>query len=294
MKMMFPGSSFDKLPDFLDCGGKRSATPLLETTAQKRRRRFALPAQSKMVPLLLALLFVVSLATTTFAADFATDFSLANKLYAEGKFADAADTYEKILASGKSSPNLFFNYGNAEFKAGNLGKAIAAYRRAELLAPGDSDIRANLDFARKQVQGTTVSESVWRDWLGQLTLNEWAILAAIAFWMTFILFAAKQIRPALAPKLRGATFALISLTILFGAATGLQAAEHFSRQTAVVISNDAVAKSGPFDDAQNAFAVHDGSELSVLDHHDNWIQVADGTGKIGWLQLKQVEVLPGA
>lgn len=240
--------------------------------------------------LLLALVFAGNL----FAADFATGFSMANKLYAEGKFSDAANFYEKILDSGAVSPNLLFNDGNAEFKAGNLGKAIAAYRRAELLAPRDSEIRANLDFARKQVQGTTVSESAWRNWLGQLTLNEWAILAAIAFWLTFVLLAAKQICPALAPKLRGATFILISLTILFGAATGLQATEHFSKQSAVVISNDAVTKSGPFDDAQNAFAVHDGAELSVLDRHENWIQVAEGAGKIGWLQLKQVEVLPGA
>jgi len=244
----------------------------------------------RFIILLIAFVF----AGKIFAVDTASDFAAANKFYAEGKFADAATAYESILKTGAVSANLLFNDGNAEFKAGNLGKAIAAFRRAELLAPRDSDVRANLDFARKQVQGATVSESVWRNWLGQLTLNEWAILAAIAFWLTFILFTAKQIRPALAPKLRGASFVLIALTIFFGAATGLQAAEHFSNQSAVVISNDAVAKSGPFDDAQNAFAVHDGAELSILDHHDNWVQVDDGSGKIGWLQTKQVEVLPGA
>ncbi|HEU6447429.1 MAG TPA: tetratricopeptide repeat protein [Verrucomicrobiae bacterium] len=245
-----------------------------------------------------------------FAANVPDDFSTANKLYAEGKFSDAANLYKKILASGQTSPNLLFNFGNAEFKAGNLGKAIAAYRRAELLAPRDSEIRANLDFARKQVQGPTVSESRWQDWLGQLTLNEWAILAAIAFWLTFILLAAKQIKAAQVSSLREkqnnftgkmpalflrrAIFICGALAILFGVATGLQTAEHFSNQSAVVISNDIVAKSGPFDDAQKTFSVRDGEEFLVLDHHDNWVQVDDGSGKIGWLQLKQVEVLPGA
>jgi len=33
-----------------------------------------------------------------------------------------------------------------------VGRAIAAYRRAEELAPRDADIRANLDFARGQVR----------------------------------------------------------------------------------------------------------------------------------------------
>jgi len=53
------------------------------------------------------------------AADVPGDFSAANKFYAEGKFAAAATAYESILHSGKVSANLWFNYGNAEFKAGN-------------------------------------------------------------------------------------------------------------------------------------------------------------------------------
>ena len=95
-------------------------------------------------------------------------FTAANKLYAEGKFAEAAKAYEKILADRRASPALLFNYGNAEFKSGNLGQAIAAYRRAELLAPRDAEIRANLDFVRNQVQGATVRESRWQNWLGNL------------------------------------------------------------------------------------------------------------------------------
>jgi tetratricopeptide (TPR) repeat protein len=236
-------------------------------------------------------LFALIFAENIFAADFNSDFSNANQLYAEGKFSDATNLYEKILASGGSSANLLFNYGNAEFKSGNLGKAIAAFRRAELLAPRDSEIRANLEFARNQVQGSTVRESRWENWLGQLTLNEWAVFAMLVFWLTFILLAAKQIRPVLAPKLRGVTFALISLTVLCAAILSVQAASRFSNQTAVVISGS-TARSGPFDDAQNAFAVHNGAELSVLDRHDDWVQVADGSGKTGWLQTKQVEVLP--
>ena len=239
---------------------------------------------------LLALLF----AGKIFAADVATNFSAANKLYAEGKFSEAAKFYESILQTGLVSPNLLLNYGDAEFKAGNLGKAIAAFRRAELLAPRDQDVQANLAFVRNQVQGATVREARWRDWLGQWTLNEWAMLAAGAFWVTFLLLAARQIRPALGAKLKGVTVIFAVLTILSGAALGVQAAEQFSTQTAVVIADKATARSGPFDDAQTAFDVQDGAELSVLDRHGDWLQVADGSGKIGWLQKSQVELLPGA
>jgi tetratricopeptide (TPR) repeat protein len=229
-----------------------------------------------------------------FAIDSTADFSIANKLYAQGKFSDAATVYEKILESGNTSANLLFNCGNAEFKSGSLGKAIAAFRQAELLAPRNSEIRANLNFVRERVQGATIRESFWQRWFGQLSLNEWTIFAAVAFWLMFILLAVKQIRPALAPKVRGITFALISLTILFVAILSIQTTNHFSKSTAVVVSSLAQVRSGPFDDAQNAFAVHDGAELLVLNHHDDWIQVADGFGKSGWLPAKQVEILPSA
>ncbi|MGA2871029.1 MAG: hypothetical protein ABSF34_17950, partial [Verrucomicrobiota bacterium] len=72
---------------------------------------------------------MLAFAGNVFAADPSGDFSAANQLYAEGKFSAAARAYDAILNSGVTSPALLFNDGNAEFKADNLGKAIAAFRR---------------------------------------------------------------------------------------------------------------------------------------------------------------------
>jgi len=239
-------------------------------------------------------LFVLFGAGKILAADATADFSAANELYAKGKFADAATAYEKILHTGGQSPALLFNYGNAEFKAGHLGKAIAAYRQAQLLTPRDAELRANLAFVRNQVQGATLRESRWQNWAGSLTLNEGAVLTAVLFWLMFALLAARQIRPALAAKLRSATRWAVALTVLSGAVLALQAANHFNASIAVVTSAETIARSGPFDDAQTAFTAHDGAELRVLDRHNNWVQVANGAGKIGWLSKPHVEVLPGA
>ncbi len=241
-----------------------------------------------------ASLCVLLFAAKVFAADAAADFSAANEIYAKGKFADAAAAYEKILQTGATSPALLFNAANAEFKAGHLGQAIAAYRQATLLAPRDAELRANLAFVRNQVQGATVRERFWQNWFSTLTLNEGAVLTAVLFWLTFALFAARQIRPELVPKLKGVTRILVLLTLCSATVLAVQAANHFSTATAVVIADNAIARSGPFDDAQTAFTARDGAELSVLDRRDGWVQVADGAGKIGWLPVKQVEVLPGA
>ena len=232
------------------------------------------------------------------AGDLPGEFSAANQLYAEGKFPEAAGAWQKIIqetqSAGRASAAVYFNAGNAEFKLGHLGRAIAAYRHAALLTPRDSEVLGNLEFARDQVQGATVRPGRWQSWVGALTLNEGAGLTAGVFWLTFLLLALRQIRPALAPRLRGITLVAGVATILSGGVLAVQADRHFNRQTAVVVASNVIARSGPYDDAQNIFAVHDGAELSVLDRHDDWFQVTDGTGKTGWLPRKQVELLPGA
>lgn len=231
-------------------------------------------------------------AGTLFASDLTANFAAANRLYAEGKFSEAANDYRAILNSGAVSPNLLFNDGNAEFRSGHLGRAIAAWRRAALLDPRDADARANLGFARNQVQGATLQESRWSEWLGALTLNEWTALAMIAIWLAFLLFAAMQIRPALKNFLRGLARVAAVVAVFFCACLGASAAIHFSKSIAVVVLPDAVARSGPFADAQNAFAVHDGAELAVVDRRNGWVEVSDGAGRIGWMPDGQVEVLP--
>ncbi len=243
---------------------------------------------------LFAGLLLLVLGAPLFAADLPADFSAANKLYAEGRFADAAAAYENILQAGGLSPSLLFNAGNAEFKSGHLGRAIAAYRQAALLAPRDAELRANLAFVRNQVQGASLRESRWQNWVGTLTLNEGTLLTALLFWLMLGLFAVRQLRPALVPKLQTPTRILVVLTVFSAAVLGLQAANHFSNGTAVIIVAEATARSGPFDDAQSAFTTRDGSELSVLDRREGWVQVASGTGKSGWLPAKLVAVLPGA
>jgi tetratricopeptide (TPR) repeat protein len=220
------------------------------------------------------------------ASNVAADFESANRFYEQGKFEEAESAYEKIVQAGFISDALYFNLGNARFKSGEIGRAIAAYRQAEQLAPRDPDIRANLQFIRNQIQGPTLSADRWQQWLKKLTVNEWSMLASAALWLCLLLMAATQIRPALKPALRpflvAGAFAFLGLGICAGASLSLDSAK-----IAIVTTRDATVRNGPLDESPGAFTVHDGAELPVLDQKDNWIQITIGN-RIGWLKRDQV------
>src|SRR5262245_29931883 len=86
-------------------------------------------------------------------ADVSTHFEAANKLSEQGKLAAAPTAYEQLIPSAPQAQALYFNLGDAWFKAGQLGRAIVAWRQAAELAPRDPALRFNLQFVRKKVSG---------------------------------------------------------------------------------------------------------------------------------------------
>lgn len=225
------------------------------------------------------------------AENISTAFSEANHLYEQQKFTDAAAAYEKIIAGGTVSPSLYFNLGNARFKAGQIGRAIAAYRQAEKLSPRDPNVKANLQFARDQVPNTKPpATSFWMQILDRLTLNEWTSIAAIFFWLWFLLLAFGQWKPDWRKTLRGYAIALGIVSALLIGCT-IFAAERHSNKAAVVVTQEAVVRRGPFDESQSAFALRDGAELTVLDKKENWLQVADTSNRIGWVAENQIALI---
>src|SRR5206468_976205 len=90
-----------------------------------------------------------------------TIFFRANALYGEERHPEAAAEYEKILAAGYESGNLYFNLGNAWFRAGDTGRAILEYERARRLLPRDPDTRANLGYARSLAGEADDETPVW-------------------------------------------------------------------------------------------------------------------------------------
>ncbi len=229
------------------------------------------------------------------ANDFATAFETANQLYVDGRFADAAAAYEGMLQTGNISEAILFNRGNALFRDGKTGLAIASYREAQLLAPRDPDLRANLQFARTRARGgAPYHPNRWKSWLDRLSLNEWTALVAAAFWVFFLLLAATQWRKELRAALGNYILAAGLAAAILGAGLAIELQSNYFALSAIVTIGEADIREGPFDAAKSVFKVRDGIELEVLDHKDNWLEVSDSAPRVGWVRRDQVVVFQPA
>jgi tetratricopeptide (TPR) repeat protein len=273
------GIRFARVAEFSGMRPLRAFFPELSTSLAKAHA-------IQILVILITLCFVVPSRASAANSDAA--FEAANKLYEEGRFAEAATAYETLLRSGGVSAPLYFNLGNAYFKAGQLGRAIVAYRNARLLNPRDPDITANLQFARNQRQGPSVSISTFERWLGKFSLNEWTTVTAVAFWTWLLLLALAELRPALKKPLHGTILFLTASTVLLGILLIAVWRVERLNQVIVVTVPQAAVRHGPLEESQVAFTVNDGAELRLLDRKDGWYQVTTGDNRLGWLKKESV------
>jgi tetratricopeptide (TPR) repeat protein len=234
---------------------------------------------------------LISAGTILAATAFTTGFDGANKLYEQGKYAEAVSAYEALQSQGQTSAALLFNLGNARFKAGQIGKALGAYLEASHLAPRDPDIRANLQFARKQVQGPTLTVNPVHAWLGRFTLNEWSAAAAVTIWLVFALLIAMQLWPTARAVLRPWMLTATGLALVLIAGTVTAFSLEKSGRYAVVIAEKVQVHSSPFEGSDKTFDLQDGAEVRILDEKEGWAQVTTDPRRTGWIQKQNLEPL---
>lgn len=229
-------------------------------------------------------------AAETNVFNLATEFERANKFYEQGKFAEAATAYEGIVRAGVSTATVWFNLGNASYKSGQTGRAIASYRMAERLTPRDAALRANLQFIRGKVYSDERTRvPAWKSALRLATLNEWTVAAVAALWAFFAVLSVATLTRL---SYRKTTVVLFLVTLFFGVGLGLAWRDQVGAREAVVVAREVTARFGPLDESQTAFQLRDGAECAVLDSKGDWLQVRDAEQRTGWLRRDEVIVLP--
>ena len=259
----------------------------------------ALERERRLARAVAAACLVLALGTHVWAAPAAespnTIFFRANTLYTEEHYADAAAQYEQLREAGLESGNLYFNLGNAYFKAGDVGRAMLNYERARRLMPADPDLLANLAYARSLAD---VSEDVpvWTRLLFPLAgrfSTDGLLLAASALYVLLmvLLIAARLLPTAARGAHRAAVVTAFGLAFVLSSVAYRLATIDLPTYAVVVAKEDATVRFEPSTGGTAHFQAKPGSVLRLVAERGSWRQVRRADGRRGWIEQDAVATL---
>lgn len=210
----------------------------------------------------------------------------------------AALRYERLLAErGISNSKLYCNLANAYFQAGDIGRAILNYRKAERLDPGDRNVQRNLAFARTKRSDRLDPASAGQALKTLLFWHfEWSkgvrvrifVAAWVLMWAVLVL---RRFGQRWAPREIAAGTALAVL--LLAGSMAYQSLDEARSVAGVIVSPDTVARQGDGRGYEPAFLepLHAGTEFSVLEERPGWCHVELPDGRVCWLDAGDIAFL---
>jgi tetratricopeptide (TPR) repeat protein len=203
-------------------------------------------------------------------------------------YRESAALLEASLADGFQSGAIYYNLGNTYYRAGEYGRAIAAYRKARPYRPRDPYLEANLRQALSLAPGRLPEPAPpwWKHvlfWSGWLSFPEKAYTSFTAYLLAALAACAGLLLRR--PRLYWLSAALVLAAALLTVDTGLAYADvGWSRHG--VVTTETIARKGIGKDYEPAFdqPLKDGAEFTVLSENGDWIFAHfEGIGD-GWLR----------
>jgi tetratricopeptide (TPR) repeat protein len=228
-----------------------------------------------------------------------SDFEKGNALYRKGDFEGAVSAYENVLKSKKESAELYFNLGNSYYKLNKVAPSIYNYEKALLLNPNDEEIHNNLKFAQK-LQIDDVKEvpkvgfrKMIEDFTSELHYNSWAWVAVGAAFLFLLLFIGYYFSGTTLVKRIFFISMFVAILLLFASvfAAIFEKNADKNERPAIVFAGIAGVKSEPQKSAQDAFILHEGTKVYVLEVLDNWKKIELPDGNEGWIQQDAIKEL---
>ncbi|MBU0732524.1 MAG: tetratricopeptide repeat protein [Proteobacteria bacterium] len=221
------------------------------------------------------------------------DFFKANQSYRENKFQEAIEGYLRLIRSGHGGGQVYYNLGNAYFRASQLGRAILEYERALLLMPRDPDLKFNLSHARDQTRDAILesrgSMGTVFFWLGSFSLNELFWCLAV---LNILLWAALLIRLFhRAEWLYYMLLLIVSCWFVAGLSFGLKCYLVSSDDRAVILQKEVNILAGPETDDTVLFKLHEGTLVNQERKEDGWSLVCLPDQKRGWIKSEAVGLI---
>ncbi len=220
-------------------------------------------------------------------------FVNANRVYEAGEYERAVELYAALLDHGYENGYLHFNLGNAYLRNGELGRAIASYRRSQVFLPRDQDVRANLEFARKSAKDALRPPApdpvlatlfFWHYGLSRSELAVTVVVVNLLLWTILILRLYRRGSEVL-------RWTFMVLLLLFLATLGSLVVHYlWPQEVAVIVPQEIEVRSGTNVQDVVLFKLHAGTEVRVVDRREGSLRIAlPEEGKGGWIGQEHAE-----
>ncbi|MBA4311479.1 MAG: hypothetical protein C0417_02505 [Chlorobiaceae bacterium] len=246
-----------------------------------------------------SIVFLLLLSCVVFAQEASRQFEQANQLYRNGEYEKASQLYQQVIKNGFESAKLYYNLGNAYFKMGDIPASILNYERAKKISPNDEDINYNLRLVNLRVVDKI--EPIprlfflnwWLSFISLYSSNGWSTIGIILLWISAVtgimIFVVKVIT--FQRLLFFLTLVLIALTVSAFTGAYKQNEIENSDEIAIVFTQTVSVKSAPDNQSTDLFVLHEGVKVEFLDAVGDWRKIRLADGKIGWLLLKDVQII---
>lgn len=226
-------------------------------------------------------------------------FDEANTLYNEANYIEALEKYNAILESNEHSAELYFNIANAHYKLNHIAPSIYYYEKALLLKPNDKDIKNNIAFARNMtvdaidsVPEVGISKFI-KNVTNMMSFDAWAqfavslvVLFVILFIMYYFTYSTSKKRLAFVSGNLSLLLAIIALGFAFHKFKLVS-----NDQPAIVFAQETKIKSEPNLRSTEAFVLHEGTKVQVLDTVSDWKKIKLADGKTGWIMKEDIKMI---
>ncbi|MDP7006308.1 MAG: hypothetical protein QF718_08885 [Phycisphaerales bacterium] len=211
-------------------------------------------------------------------------------------FRRSAGRFQILVDDGIENGKLWYNLGNAQLQAGEVGEAIAAYRSGQRYIPSDGRLKANLRYARSIVSNPIKGEDTssimkrlafWHEALPthvRLTIG-------IIFWFTFWSIISIRIFRMI-PGFKTASVAFGSVAIAFGISVGADLISQH-QDHGVLIASEAIIRKGNGMNYAPMLKnpIQEGVEFEIIEKRPDWLHIKLPNGSTGWIQEENVQIV---